>query len=169
MRVVGITLVLTALAAIQLPWFTCHSDCQDACLPVWELGAHHCHDEAAHRPSDRSRARHTCPCCPASSDAPSAASSPSRTSSPAPTGDDADPSPEDGDGHDHEPGTHELLVQSSRRPVSSTIDGQDLHATFVALATAPVAAAAPPAVAPPVHLKSGTGPPDGLASVRLLL
>ena len=147
MRVVGTLLVLTACAAIQLPWFSCHSDCQHAVLPVWDLGLHHCHDEAAHE-----KQRDTCPCCPTH-------------------GPEQGTEPESGeDDHDHGPGDHELQLQSSRRPAPNETPTPDPAPAAFALLTPEEG----PACLPDTdcnRLPGGfdTGPPDRLASVRLLL
>ena len=150
MRVVGIIFVLTASAAMQLPWFSCHSDCQDEVLPVWDLGVHHCHDERATDHHDHHCLAHC-----------------GRHGTTA--------GPEGGDGPDPKrdpgPGDHDLQLQLCRRPAPEKALAAD---------AAPVACAAPwptalDALTPiaygdhRTHERFDTGPPDRLASVRLLL
>jgi len=149
-RVVGSLLILFACAAVQLPWFTCHSDCQHACLPVWDLGAHHCHDENA----EDHHAHHCLAHCgvQCGQDA----------------GDHADG--QEGHGDDHAPGDHQLQFQISRRPVPSSTLSPDTALLAVAL-VAPVEV--PAALPTSYHVaRTGsfdTGPPSRLATVRLLL
>lgn len=151
MRVVGTLFVLAACAAIQLPWFSCHSDCQQAFLPMWDLGVHRCHDEAAHATGPRA-----CACCPtedAGADRPSEHGL--RTMDP---------------DHDHGPGDHELQPRSSRRPASvETPTPAWGLAPFALLPPTEVDASAPATCAWPQPGVFDTGPPDRLASIRLLL
>lgn len=146
-RLVGAILVLTACAAIQLPWFSCHSDCQHALLPVWELGLHLCHDEASH-----TEVVDACPCCPAH-------------------GHNHDAAPEDSeDDHDHGPGDHELQLQSSRRPAPTPSSAPDMAPAAFALLTPNVNETPLPIALDTVAAGVfDTGPPTRLASVRLLL
>ena len=106
---VGTLFVLLACAAVQLPWFTCHSDCRDACLPVWDLGAHHCHDEDA-----ADHGTHHCLAHCAGNTA-------------------VDAAEVDAAEDDHGPGDHELQTQISRRPVPPATVSQNTVLLAVAL------------------------------------
>ena len=144
MRVVGIIFVLAASVAIQLPWFSCHSDCQHAFLPVWDLGVHHCHDETAPDHGHHCLAH----CCERGG---------------APKG-------EDQDEDDHGPGDHDLQFQLSRRPTpSQTATPALTPASLAVVSPASIDAATPGACADRVPDGFDTGPPERLASVRLLL
>lgn len=143
-RVVGIIFVLAASAAIQLPWFSCHSDCQHAFLPVWDLGLHHCHDEAAHAPK-----ANACPCCPDHGDVPES---------------------EGGDDHDHGRGDHETQLTASRRPASQpSLTPELAQAQFAVLTPCATETRQPLAQGDQAPGVFDTGPPERLASVRLLL
>jgi hypothetical protein len=163
---------LLAVAAVNIPWLTCQSACQDGSRALWVFVDHHCHSDACH-----SDACHSGAC---DADTPSAEPAaaphvhedghpchcPHDAGTDAQTGPNGPGSPE-GPAHPDEPGDHEVRYHPVVRSDS------------------PVLVAAPVLVAPaqtwrwlsgiddcvaairtPVF---GTGPPPDLASVRLLL
>jgi len=150
---VGIIFVLAASVAIQLPWFSCHSECQHAFLPVWDLGVHHCHDEHAHAHAHAhdDHGHHCLAHCGEDAAEPDGAS-------------------EGEPGHDHGPGDHELQLQLSRRPTPPQTLTPDASPASWALLTAPrIQMQLTVASCEAVQEDFDIGPPARLASVRLLL
>jgi hypothetical protein len=146
-RPLGTVIVLLACAALQIPWFTCHSDCREDCRPIWDLAAHDCHEAEAHAPTRVHDHGHDCTC--------------RHHAAPATPVDD----------EDHEPGDHALVKALSPAPPSAP--NYDIAANALLFVTP---AACPDEAAParcrraapaPPHVAAG--PPPGLASVRLLL
>jgi hypothetical protein len=135
---------------MQVAWVTCHSDCQEGLVPLWQLSRHDCHDEASGDHHDH--------CAPGDHD--------HRTTQ-------AHRGCHVGEGlcHDHGRGDHEILASQSSIPDTSR--GRDLLSDVGA--AVPVEGAAPggrgPAhdLAPAAWEGSGAGPPDRVATTRLLL
>ena len=144
-RVLGTITVLLACVAAQVPWFTCHSDCQASRRPLWDFAAHHCHVEAP----EAVHHHHGCRCghhhhAPAE-----------------------EPVDEDG----HGPADHAIVTAVSIQPPASV--SFDASVSFLlAHATMDDGGAMSPDDVTAVRVVTANlaaGPPPGLASVRLLL
>ncbi len=169
-RKLGPLAVLLAVAAVNIPWLTCQSECQDGSRALWVFLDHHCHSDACH-----SDACHSDTC---DADTPSV----ERATAPHVHEDGHDchcahdtdaetqanglGSPED-PGHPDEPGDHEVRyhpVVRSGSPVllaAPVLMPQVQTWTWRSPIDDSVAAVRAPVLA--------TGPPPDLASVRLLL
>lgn len=149
MRWLGPVLVLLAVAAAQVPWFTCHSDCQNACGVLWVFEDHHCHDV------DAGRCRHAHGHAHGKLHAHADRGDPAEDASP--------------DGPQHDPGDHALYyhpVAQGQPPVSLDVPALAILAPPVPGLDVRLLAAQPARYS---ALSSVADPPADLANVRLLL
>ena len=148
MRGLGAILVLVAVVAVQVPFFTCHADCQDECVPMWVFAAKHDHGSDGRCEDTHCDAHHHgCWVCDHHHD----------------------DTPEPEEERDHDPGDHELVFAPITLPTDlAPAPSPDLELVAV---LAVELASATTRVEEPLRVARDAGPPGPpvLETVRLLL